>query len=163
MSAPPTASRTTSGRSRLFGLRYRTRVLLLGPGTIQVGRQTGCELRLPDARVSRRHARIIVGDQTAAVEDLGSANGVIVNGKRVEGLRRLSGGDKIQIGEQIVEVIGFSDAHDLGGGADGADSVTFTGPLERLIASDAPVKYDDETDVTNGAPSRPTRRPPRAG
>ena len=159
MAGPPTAVRTP-GRARLFGLRYRNRVLLLGPGTIQVGRQAGCELRLSDARVSRLHARIIIGDQTAAVEDLDSANGVVVNGKRVKGLRRLSTGDTIQIGDQVIEVIGFSDAPELGGSADDADSVTFTGPLQRLIAEDAPTKYDDRTDVTDGPP-RPTHRPPR--
>jgi pSer/pThr/pTyr-binding forkhead associated (FHA) protein len=137
------------------------RVLLLGPGTIKVGRHTSCELRLADVRVSRVHARIIIGDQTAAVEDLGSSNGVLVNSKRVEGLRRLSGGDKIQIGAQIIEVIGFSETPDVGGSADWADSATVTTPLRRLIADDAPTKYDDATDVTNAVPSGPPHRPPR--
>lgn len=64
---------------------------------------------LNDRQVSREHARIIVGAESAAVEDLGSSNGISVNGQRVKGLRRLQIGDQIKIGSQLVEVIGFTE------------------------------------------------------
>jgi pSer/pThr/pTyr-binding forkhead associated (FHA) protein len=60
---------------------------------------------LTDTEVSREHARIIVGDQTFAIEDLRSANGVLVNGEPVTGLRRLNTGDTFQVGAQTFEVL----------------------------------------------------------
>src|SRR5581483_8941268 len=48
-----------------------------------IGRSAAANVRLTDDGVSRRHARIVVVDKTVTVEDLGSANGVFVNGERV--------------------------------------------------------------------------------
>jgi pSer/pThr/pTyr-binding forkhead associated (FHA) protein len=82
---------------------------MLGQGAITVGRRPNCDLVLTDPAASREHARIIVGDQSAAVEDLGSHNGVFVNGRRIRGIQRLSPGDKIDIGQEQIEVIGFEE------------------------------------------------------
>ena len=48
--------------------------------------------------VSRRHARILVADGVATIEDLGSRNGTHVNGERIEKPTKLGNGDKIKIG-----------------------------------------------------------------
>src|SRR5690606_14931664 len=85
-------------RSRLFRLKHGHRVLLLGSGAVTLGRRSTCDYVLTDSQVSREHARIIVGDQTFAIEDLGSANGVQVNGEPVTGLRRLNTGDTFRVG-----------------------------------------------------------------
>jgi pSer/pThr/pTyr-binding forkhead associated (FHA) protein len=87
-------------------LKLGFRVLLLSPGTITIGRRKNCDLVLDDPQTSREHARVIVGDQSAAIQDLGSGNGVLVNGVRISGLQRLSEGDRIQIGVHTIEVLG---------------------------------------------------------
>lgn len=54
-------------------------------GAYRVGRGAGCEIPLDDARVSRRHARIESREGRWLVADLGSKNGVSVDGRRVAG------------------------------------------------------------------------------
>jgi pSer/pThr/pTyr-binding forkhead associated (FHA) protein len=48
-----------------------------------VGRRRGCNLRIPSQSVSRRHCRLIFDNDYLTVEDLGSVNGTLVNGKLV--------------------------------------------------------------------------------
>lgn len=84
-------------------------VVLTGPraGTpiplgadVVLGRGRGATLRLDDPAASRRHARVRLDPQGATVEDLGSKNGLRVNGVRVE--RRvwpLRAGDTLTVGE----------------------------------------------------------------
>ena len=67
-----------------------------------IGRSASCQLVLDDALVSRRHAQITVLADSVSVRDLGSANGVFVNGERVNGDRALRAGDRILIGKQEI-------------------------------------------------------------
>lgn len=53
------------------------------PHQLKVGRSTGCELRIDDASVSGVHARLVVDNGRLRIFDAGSANGVFVNGARV--------------------------------------------------------------------------------
>lgn len=46
-----------------------------------IGRSTECNLKIASSQVSRAHCRITLGDDTVYVEDLGSANGTMVDGK----------------------------------------------------------------------------------
>ena len=65
-----------------------------------VGRSRDCDVVLDDRNVSRRHAEIRVGpDGSWTVHDLGSTNGVTVNGRRIgsEG-EELRPGDAIELG-----------------------------------------------------------------
>jgi len=62
-----------------------------------IGRHPACEIVLDDRMVSRRHARLLVHD-SVVVEDLGSANGVFVDGIRVHGSQKLALRQRIQIG-----------------------------------------------------------------
>jgi hypothetical protein len=80
-------------------------------GEFVIGRSTECHLAIDDASVSRRHARIRIDPSGVTVADLGSRNGVHVNGLRIEGEHRLHHFDRIGIGNQ--EMI-FVDA-DQGG------------------------------------------------
>ena len=60
-------------------------------------------MRSRSVRVSRRHARIRVEGERAILEDLGSRNGTLRAGQRIEGPVDLVGGDVIEIGpEEIV-------------------------------------------------------------
>ncbi len=63
-----------------------------------IGRQHGCDLRIPSASVSRRHCRLSVQDGFLMVEDLDSANGTFVNGERVATTTAVKPGDKLEIG-----------------------------------------------------------------
>ena len=52
-------------------------------GTLTVGRAPDCGISIPAEEISRQHARLQVMPDGIAVEDLGSANGTFINGKRV--------------------------------------------------------------------------------
>lgn len=75
----------------------------LGPLAV-LGRDPSCDLVLNDVKCSRRHAVVEVGPQGLSVRDTGSANGVFVNGKKVE-RRRLQTGDTIRLGDVILKVL----------------------------------------------------------
>jgi diguanylate cyclase (GGDEF)-like protein len=66
-----------------------------------VGRGANANIRLDDDSISRGHARIVVDGKNVRIEDLGSANGTVLNGKRVTGAP-LRDGDKIQLGATTI-------------------------------------------------------------
>jgi pSer/pThr/pTyr-binding forkhead associated (FHA) protein len=103
------SSKNGPARNRLLRLKMGFRTLLLSAGSITIGRKSTCDLVLDDPQISREHARVIVSDASAAIQDLSSGNGVQVNGRRIQGLQRLAIGDRIQIGAHVIEVIGPSD------------------------------------------------------
>ncbi|MGZ5428808.1 MAG: FHA domain-containing protein, partial [Thermoanaerobaculia bacterium] len=72
---------------------------LLKPGASVIGRLAQSDIQLPSADVSRRHAQVVFGPDGCFVSDLGSENGVAVNGHRVE-RHRLEDGDVIVLGKQ---------------------------------------------------------------
>jgi predicted component of type VI protein secretion system len=72
---------------------------VIPPGGALVGRSRECDVVLADANVSRRHAEILpaaAGSWT--ISDLGSTNGVLVNGRRIDGVAALQPGDRIALG-----------------------------------------------------------------
>ena len=87
-----------------FWLEYQGRTFELRPGEVLIGRSSNCHLVLDDGLVSRRHAQLIVGEDSLVVEDFGSANGVFVNTKRVAGREPLKAGDQLQVGKQTFAV-----------------------------------------------------------
>jgi pSer/pThr/pTyr-binding forkhead associated (FHA) protein len=62
-----------------------------------LGRSRECDLRIADVNVSRRHSEVRQEGPEHWVADLGSTNGTIVNGKRVD-RARLENGDVITLG-----------------------------------------------------------------
>ena len=52
-------------------------------GTMTVGRHSDCDISVPGEEISRHHAKLSVMPDGIAVEDLGSANGTFIAGKRV--------------------------------------------------------------------------------
>ncbi len=76
---------------------------LLLVGTIVVGRDPVCDLSCDDLLLSRRHAEFVAGDRVT-VRDLGSRNGIFVNGVRVaEGI--LSSRDLVRVGPFRLEYV----------------------------------------------------------
>jgi pSer/pThr/pTyr-binding forkhead associated (FHA) protein len=62
---------------------------------------------LEDSGISRHHAEIRPGPEGWTVEDLGSTNGVAVNGRKVSGSQALSAGDRVELGStEIVFELG---------------------------------------------------------
>ncbi|MBI3185544.1 MAG: FHA domain-containing protein [Myxococcales bacterium] len=66
---------------------------------ITIGRQEGNTIRLTERNVSRRHARLVRSNGAVVVEDLGSYNGIRINGERINGQVAVHDGDLIQIGD----------------------------------------------------------------
>lgn len=101
-----------AARSRqLFSRRRRSRrgILLAldwsgsSRGEMMIGRHPSCDVRLAEATVSRRHARLVFRDGGWIVQDLGSTNGTAVNGVKV-GRCRVRPGDRLLVGDQLLRV-----------------------------------------------------------
>jgi pSer/pThr/pTyr-binding forkhead associated (FHA) protein len=61
-----------------------------------VGRHPQCDARIDSIRVSRRHCCVTADNGEVVVRDLGSTNGIRINGQRVE-MGRLRPGDELSI------------------------------------------------------------------
>jgi DNA-binding winged helix-turn-helix (wHTH) protein len=79
-------------------LVWGPREIALDPGENLIGRDQESVVWIDDASVSRRHARIAVGDAGAILEDLGSKNGTFVGGRKISKPARLADRDAIKIG-----------------------------------------------------------------
>lgn len=97
--------------------RFRLRFLLqefdLPPGETLLGRSPDCHVTIEDPLVSRHHARVLITDDEATVEDLGSRNGVRVNGTLAKGATRLAHNDRVRIGTQELVFCKLADGADL--------------------------------------------------
>ena len=82
-----------------FRLRYLAHDVELFPGEFVIGRSEECQLSIDDAMVSRRHALLRVTPTSVTLVDLGSRNGVNLNGTRIKQEADLSHGDRIAIGK----------------------------------------------------------------
>jgi DNA-binding winged helix-turn-helix (wHTH) protein len=70
----------------------------LAKGENIIGRDPAANARIDDSTISRRHARVVIADKRASIEDLGSKNGTFLGGHRVNKSARLSDGDVITVG-----------------------------------------------------------------
>lgn len=66
-----------------------------------IGRNKTCDFTLDDTHASGSHARFQITDKKTKIIDLGSSNGTIVNGTKID-VHTLSNNDKIQIGKTIL-------------------------------------------------------------
>lgn len=74
-------------------------------GTVAIlGRDPSCDLVLNDVKCSRRHAVVEAGPQGLAVRDTGSANGIFLNGKKVD-RSPLNEGDVFRLGDVLLTVL----------------------------------------------------------
>jgi hypothetical protein len=65
-----------------------------------IGRSPECQITIEDPLVSRQHARILIDDRGARVVDLGSRNGVRINGNLIRGESALRHNDRVRLGTQ---------------------------------------------------------------
>jgi pSer/pThr/pTyr-binding forkhead associated (FHA) protein len=72
--------------------------MVVGAGGAVLGRSRDCEITVEDPNVSRRHAEIKPSGGSWVIRDMGSTNGVHVNGQRVDAPKVLRAGDRIEMG-----------------------------------------------------------------
>jgi hypothetical protein len=105
--APETAAVSADDAERLGLARSPARLVVdgkrheLDKRAVVLGRSRECDIRLEDPNVSRRHAEIRQENGAYWIVDLGSTNGVEVNGERVE-RARLTGDERIVLGRTDV-------------------------------------------------------------
>ena len=81
--------------------QFFARVKLDGEDTL-IGRSDDCHIQLPNAWVSRHHARIIPsGDGLHRIENLGT-NGTRLNAEMIQGSMKLRSGDRIYIESYVL-------------------------------------------------------------
>ena len=114
-------------------------LLLTGPqagrrhevqGEIFIGRSPSCQISLEDAKVSRKHVRLLIEDGQARVTELGSRNGTLVNGEKLEAEIVLLPGDRLQVGDSTVL---FEPSARASLSDREADGELHTSPVEELI------------------------------
>jgi pSer/pThr/pTyr-binding forkhead associated (FHA) protein len=79
-------------------LRIGHRRFVLAPGVNTVGREPSSTVCVNDPSVSRGHARIVIHDEEATIEDLNSKNGTQVMGQVITEPTVLNDGDEIEFG-----------------------------------------------------------------
>jgi DNA-binding winged helix-turn-helix (wHTH) protein len=75
---------------------------MLSEGPNLIGRDRDCGVRIESPALSRHHARIVIVNGAATIEDLGSKNGTHLNGRPVTGQVALKDTDEIQLGSVTV-------------------------------------------------------------
>jgi DNA-binding winged helix-turn-helix (wHTH) protein len=92
----PSPGEHAPGRSCRLIVGEREIVLSLGEHVL--GRSNDAAIFVDDVGVSRDHARITIDEQGATLEDLGSKNGTMLNGRAIEGPTLLADGALIVLG-----------------------------------------------------------------
>jgi DNA-binding winged helix-turn-helix (wHTH) protein len=94
------------GRSR-FWLSGAGVERILCQGENVIGRAPEAHIRIESPKVSRLHARIVIDDDVAMVEDMGSKNGTYVGEVRIDGPTPLADGDQLRLGQlaALLEIV----------------------------------------------------------
>lgn len=137
----------------------RERALVLVDKLI-VGRDPTCDVSHEDDLLSRRHAEFVAGADSVTVRDLGSRNGIFVNGLR-SAERALFPGDVVQIGP-----IRILYAHDVSAGTIHPEQliadrtvVLAQPPAAQAAPAPPPPVHIDEDRTPVWPPIAPTPRP----
>jgi hypothetical protein len=83
-------------------LRAEGRTIVVGPAGAVLGRSRDADVVLDDPNVSRHHAEVRPSGGSWIVNDLGSTNGIKLNGRRIRGPESLKRGDVIELGTSRV-------------------------------------------------------------
>ncbi len=115
----------------LTGLEMGRRFPLAETET-EIGRGRQAHVRIRDRAVSRRHAQVRRTGDHYRVENLGSPNGLFLNGERLQQPRPLREGDLLELGHSVLR---------------------FEGPANSAEGSAAPPLVTEENDLTLDSPS----------
>ena len=89
-------------RKLIYRLIWGNHEIAVNFGENLLGRDDDAIVWIDDALVSRRHARIVIDERGAVLEDLGSKNGTFLRGKRIEAPTKLADEDQVTIGPASV-------------------------------------------------------------
>lgn len=136
--------------------------ILLDKPILLLGRHPECDIQLNSRKVSRRHCCVAQVNDYLVVRDLGSTNGIRINGNRVlEG--KLKAGDELTIGNFKYQI-----CWDLPGEApaaparptprktSSAPSPVLSKPVDQLLEdADEPIPLDDDAPVSRILQAKP--------
>jgi len=138
--------------------RSATTAVKLAEGVTTAGRQEDCQLRIKSSQVSRKHCQLFEKSGMLLVKDLGSSNGTIVNGTKIEAQQVLEPGDELGIGPIVfrVEKIG-QPAPSKPAAAPKAKTASDTAIVEGITEAspddDFEIDFDDEPAPATAAES----------
>jgi pSer/pThr/pTyr-binding forkhead associated (FHA) protein len=81
----------------LEGAKVGAKISIKKP-EVTIGRSQGCSLCAGSSAVSRQHCMISRDESKVTIRDMGSRNGTLVNGAKIEGTVELASGDEITVG-----------------------------------------------------------------
>jgi pSer/pThr/pTyr-binding forkhead associated (FHA) protein len=122
-----------------------------------IGRDAACDLRLRDASISRRHARVELAGAGWEIVDEGSRNGVTIDGARVE-RRRLVDGQEFQLGEVLLR---FRES--VAPAVRSPVPASPTTSASRAPTADAGLELEEADQIELGAQAAAAAAPARAG
>lgn len=108
-----------------------------------IGRHEECHLRPKSDAISRRHCVIRTREGKVFIEDLGSKNGTVVNGVKLQEETELGPGDVIRLGRLEFEVVAW--AQDAAPTSAGEDSASSEAETKQVVQEDS---WADDDDIT---------------
>ena len=136
---------------------------IVGPSPLVVGRDPTCDVGLTSRRVSRRHCCLVGHEGELLVRDLGSLNGIRVNGRRVV-TGRLRPGDELAIAWYQFRVEpGAPDAPPLPGSSRCATVVTLASASTCSSCSVSPIDAPPRKESSGSGRQGTTDEAPGAG
>jgi pSer/pThr/pTyr-binding forkhead associated (FHA) protein len=131
---------------------------------VTLGRSPECDFALNDQNISRRHALIKRTWNGFTVQDLGSKNGVLVNGKRADGPANIKDGDELQIGSIKLTFIDpasrILDQFGVGSDDDVKAEQPAAAPVDEAPAEEEPPPEDEPPPDDIPAPDPGDEAPP---
>lgn len=82
----------------------KLRVVQVVRGEMVIGSDPGCQLQIDSLAIQPRHASITTENGASVLRDIGSIDGILVNGKKIEE-HSLQDGDVVQIGKHSLEFL----------------------------------------------------------
>ncbi len=99
---PAVPAPQTSAAQRRAVLLVGGRRLVVGATGATVGRSRQCDIVVDDPNVSRQHAEVRPDGTGWLLVDLGSTNGSLLNGRRIDQPEALEPGDTIEVGTSVI-------------------------------------------------------------
>lgn len=113
---------------------------------VLIGRHQECDIQIPSRKISRRHCCIAQVSKHLVVRDLGSTNGIRINGTRaLEG--KLESGDELTIGNMRYEVRWLENSNSTSGQPDNAPGAPASPQRDPLESCDQPMALSDNPQV----------------
>ncbi len=127
-----------------------------------VGRDPSCDLALADSQVSSQHLRFTrAADGGVTVEDLGSTNGTIIDGRRLAEPVALSGGEHIRIGRTVLTLARSRPGETSEEPGEAGGAATVIAPAAGAVApAPAEAAAAEAVPAEPGEPAETLGRPP---